>query len=143
MNLLHKENGVVQHFNDMHLGFGTVSTSGQTLRDTFTVSVETDERQWDVTSTLVVSAMVPITSLIMCELSGIEVQLAVTKSKSTTQLLEARLGTELVLFSAACDSDKTSVFRSTDRTCWEILKYASRLRRPSFPVSFNDLLSKF
>ncbi|KKP07740.1 hypothetical protein THAR02_00128 [Trichoderma harzianum] len=97
-------------FDDVHIVFGRVTTTGDIASGDAIVSIEEDELCWSGTSPLVATFLVPTVALVEEPVTSL-VGLDLTTASSSTALMTMMLGMSSTVYEAAL-SDTTTVFVS-------------------------------
>ncbi|KAF3357291.1 hypothetical protein VdG1_05869 [Verticillium dahliae VDG1] len=92
-------------FGDVHLNFGTVSTSGLATEDGFCVHVDQDENGWSSNAPLIASFYVPAGAL-QAEPKSALIGLEVQVSPQSQAIYYPVLGPEMLVFQARLDETK-------------------------------------
>ncbi|EEY16992.1 conserved hypothetical protein [Verticillium alfalfae VaMs.102] len=92
-------------FGDVHLNFGTVSTSGLATEDGFRVHVDQDENGWSSNAPLIASFYVP-TGALQAEPKSALIGLEVQVNPQSLAFYSPVLGPEMLVFQARLDAVK-------------------------------------
>lgn len=99
-------------FPDIQLGFGTVTDSGTAFTNDYSIRISDDERGWEGTDPLLISALVPVAFLVEYGDPACNVLFAL-KSTLTTTMFVPSLGLDLVLHKSTVG--QTDVFVTKHR----------------------------